>query len=123
MSRRDHRECSPLRRGGDFHSCYLATWASSATIRLMKRGRSRSAFPALILLPLPLSSFSMQDFCLNLGTPVWTNHQVQFSLTGESGVSYVIESSGNLQDWAPVVTNSDFAITRLITVDASSAAS
>jgi len=36
---------------------------------------------------------------LTLGLPVWTNNQVQFVLTGESGVAYVIESSADLQNW------------------------
>ena len=46
------------------------------------------------------------------------NGQVQLTLTGEAGVSYAIESSSDLQNWTSVVTNSDRAIRRVMTVDA-----
>lgn len=55
---------------------------------------------------------------MNLGSPIWTNGQIQFTLTGESGVSYRIESSPDLQSWTAVVTNSDPGITRTIALDA-----
>jgi hypothetical protein len=57
-----------------------------------------------------------------LGTPVWTNGQVQFTLNGVSGVSYVIEHSPDLQTWTPLLTNSGFSATRVITADAPDAA-
>jgi hypothetical protein len=49
--------------------------------------------------------FAIQDPCLTLGLPLRTNGQVQFQLQGETGVSYVIETSTNLQSWIPVSTN------------------
>jgi hypothetical protein len=58
------------------------------------------------------------DPCVTLGIPVWTNGQVQMTLNGEPGVSYVVESSHDLQTWAPVLTNSDAAPSRLISLDA-----
>src|SRR2546427_10762725 len=65
-----------------------------------------------------VAAFSTQDAGLKLGVPVWTNGQVQFTLTGESGVSYVIEQSADLRTWAPLLTNSESSIARVITTDA-----
>lgn len=42
---------------------------------------------------------------------------------GESGVSYVIQSSTDLQNWLPVVTNTDPGFTHLITLNAAADAS
>jgi hypothetical protein len=50
----------------------------------------------------------------DLAGPVWTNGQFQFTLNGAEGVPYVIESSPDLMNWTPVVTNSDFSDVRLI---------
>jgi len=61
------------------------------------------------------------DPFLQLSPPVVTNGQVQFTLTGESGVRYVVESSTNAQSWLPMWTNSDSSITRSITLPASNA--
>lgn len=78
------------------------------------------ALAALVgLFAAPLA-FSSQDAGLKLGTPTLTNNQIQFTLSCESGVAYVIEHSVDLQDWAPVLTNSDSSIARLITADAPS---
>jgi len=74
------------------------------------------------LLLTPLGLLSAQDPCLNLGVPVWTNNQIQFTFSGESGVTYNIESSADLQNWSPVATNSDPAVMRVITLDASAQA-
>jgi len=71
------------------------------------------------LLLTPFGAHSAQDPCLNLGAPVWTNNQVQFTFLGEFGVTYFIESSSDLQNWAKVATNSDPAVMRLIMLDAS----
>jgi len=59
-----------------------------------------------------------QDPCLSLSVPIWTNNQIQFTLRGESAVTYIIESSADLQNWVPVTTNSGFANSRIITLDA-----
>jgi hypothetical protein len=34
-----------------------------------------------------------------------TNGQFQFNITGVTGLNYAIQSSSNLVDWIPVVTN------------------
>src|SRR5216683_2114437 len=60
------------------------------------------------------AAFGAQDPFLILSQPVWTNNQLQFSLTGESGVTYVIEGSSNLQTWTPVATNNDPGIARVV---------
>jgi len=72
----------------------------------------------LILLFTLVEVFAVQDLGLHLGVPIWSNGQVQLTLTGEAGVSYVVESSPDLQSWTPVLTNSDPAITRVIAVGA-----
>jgi len=48
------------------------------------------------LFSVPLAVCCAQDPCLSLGSPVLTNNQFQFSLNGEAGVRYVIESSPDL---------------------------
>jgi hypothetical protein len=63
---------------------------------------------------------AFQDAGLQLGTPTFTNGQVQFTLTGESDVRYVIEHSADFVTWAPLITNSESSITRMITTDAPS---
>ena len=60
-----------------------------------------------------------QDPFLTLDTVVQTNGQLQFNLNGEDSVTYVIEGSSDLQNWTPVLTNSDRPATRTITVDGS----
>src|SRR5436309_9261589 len=77
---------------------------------------------ASLFLGAPLRAPAAQDPSVILGRPAWMGNQVQFTLTGESGVSYVVESSADLQTWAPVVTNSAVGITRVITTDAPSGA-
>jgi len=64
------------------------------------------------------SSFAATDPFLLLSVPVITNGQLQVTLQAESGVSYVIETSPDLQNWSPVLTNSDTNLTRLITLSA-----
>jgi hypothetical protein len=56
---------------------------------------------------------ALVDACVSLGAPVWTNGQVQLTLSGESGVSYVLQASPDGRHWAPVMTNSDYSITRV----------
>src|SRR5882672_733431 len=91
----------------------------------MKSGwqrRIEAQIASFLLFSGPLSICCAQDPCLVLSSPVVTNNQFQFSLTGESGVSYVIESSPDLVNWASVATNSDSSISRLIGVDAPNSA-
>jgi len=66
------------------------------------------------------TAFSAQDADVKLSMPAWTNGQLQFTLTCESGVTYVIEHSANLQTWSPLLSNNESSITRLITADAPS---
>jgi hypothetical protein len=58
------------------------------------------------------------DPYLLLSAQPFTDDQLQFTLQAESGVSYVIETSSDCQNWSPVATNSDFELTRLITLSA-----
>jgi hypothetical protein len=48
-----------------------------------------------------------------------TNGQIQFSLDCQSGIRCVIESSPDLANWTPMITNSDFISTRLISLPVS----
>src|SRR6266849_680323 len=72
----------------------------------------------LILLFTVFEVLAVQDAGVHFGVPIWSNGVVQFTLTGEAGVRYVIESSPDLPSWTPVLTNSDPAITRVIAVGA-----
>jgi hypothetical protein len=63
------------------------------------------------------------DSNLTLTTPAMTNGQVQFSVVGEPGVTCVVQSSPDLLNWTPVLTNSDFGPTRILTIDAPNDAS
>lgn len=62
------------------------------------------------------SAAAAQDPGLVLGTPVRTNAEVLFDLTGEAGVVYVLQSSDDLSNWVSVATNSDGGIARVISV-------
>ncbi len=61
---------------------------------------------------------ALVDPQMSLATPAWTNGLIQLSLTGEPGVSYVIESSPDLVKWTPTVTNSDTNLTRMVSFPA-----
>jgi len=80
--------------------------------------KRRMGLGGLILLFTLVEVLAVQDAGVHLGVPIWSNGQVQLTLTGEAGVSYVVESSPDLQSWTPVLTNSDPAITRVIAVGA-----
>jgi len=54
------------------------------------------------------------DHYPTVGGPVWTNGQFQFKLGGTAGMPYAIESSPDLINWQPVVTNSDPTNSRII---------
>jgi hypothetical protein len=58
------------------------------------------------------------DPFLTLGAPSLVSNQVEFTLTGEADVSYVIESSPDAQSWLPVTTNISTEVTRQITLEA-----
>ncbi len=53
-----------------------------------------------------------------LSATTFTNGQFQFTLTGESNVTYVIQASTDLQTWIPVVTNTASDATRSIIINA-----
>jgi hypothetical protein len=71
----------------------------------------------LLLASQPCSSTSISSYP-DLAGPVWTNGEFQLTLNGAEGVPYVIESSPDLVNWTPVVTNSDFSDVRLISLAA-----
>jgi hypothetical protein len=80
------------------------------------------AICALTLLLSNRLSAAAIDPNLTLTPPIWTNGQVQFALIGEPGVTCVIQSSPDLLNWTPVLTNIDSGDTRGITLDAPDAA-
>jgi hypothetical protein len=63
----------------------------------------------------------LSDPQVSLSGPVLTNGQVQLSINGEPGISYVIESSPDFVNWSPIATNSDSSASRTIIVDADAA--
>jgi hypothetical protein len=65
-----------------------------------------------------LSANSVVDPCVNLTAPILTNGQIRLAISGEPGVSYVVQSSQDLQNWAPAATNGDSTITRVLTFPA-----
>ena len=72
----------------------------------MKRGwRWIAAFQVSSLFLHAFPALCSQDSCLILGPPVLTSNLLQFSLSGESGAEYVIESSADLTSWTRIATN------------------
>lgn len=63
------------------------------------------------------AALAANDPFLQLSPPVVTNNHVQFTLTGESPVTYVIESSTDLQSWIPVATNAAAGTVRQIELE------
>lgn len=53
-----------------------------------------------------------------LSAPHYTSGQFQFTLTGQTNVSYIIEASTNLQHWNSVATNSQTPAIRVIALPA-----
>jgi hypothetical protein len=51
-----------------------------------------------------------------LGSAVRVGDQLQFTVTGESNASYIIEGSTNLQQWRGVLTNREATVTRTLSV-------
>ena len=52
---------------------------------------------------------------------VTNNGQIRLTLTGESGVRYVVESSPDLSHWSPVATNNDNTSRRILNLSAPTA--
>jgi hypothetical protein len=57
-------------------------------------------------------------FFLTLSPPTLVSNQVEFTLTGEAGVPYVIETSSDTTHWLAVVTNTSPESTRSIVLAA-----
>ncbi len=55
-----------------------------------------------------------------LGIPSYDGAQVQFTLFGEANVSYIIQSSSELQTWVNVLTNTSASASRPISLSSSS---
>ena len=61
----------------------------------------------------------LDQFISPLLTPVsWSNDQFQFTLAGQSNVSYVIQASTNLNDWISVTTNYSLSEVRTLNLAA-----
>jgi hypothetical protein len=58
------------------------------------------------------------DSFLILSPPALVGNQVEFTLTGEADVPYVVETSSDTTHWLAVVTNTSPEITRSIVLDA-----
>jgi hypothetical protein len=87
------------------------------TFRVVFKNGLFGAFAFALLVPNFLSALTI-DSNLTLTPPILTNSQVQFSLLGEPGVTCVIQSSSDLLNWMPVLTNSESGTTRIVTLDA-----
>jgi hypothetical protein len=66
----------------------------------------------------PAAPLPRLDLFLTLSPPTLANNQVDFTLTGEADVPYVIESSPDAQSWLPETTNMSAQITRSIVLSA-----
>jgi hypothetical protein len=56
-----------------------------------------------------------------LTNATWSGNDFQFTLVGETNVSYILESSSDLHTWSSSLTNSDSQATRAVIVPAVSA--
>ena len=57
------------------------------------------------------------DSFLTLSSPTLVSNTVEFRLTGEADISYVVEASTNLLDWAPATTNTSAEISWVISLE------
>ena len=92
----------------------------------MKEGWERKSVAKAIALVVSASAvmaLADPDTSFRLGAAIETNRQFKLTLTGESSVSYVIESAPDLQNWSPVVTNNVAAFTRTIFLDSTNGSS
>jgi hypothetical protein len=83
-------------------------------------------FAAFALLsPWQLKCFAdpRLDPCVSLLAPVSTNGQIQLTLNCESRVTYILQSSADLQHWNSIVTNSDPSVARVFDLAAPDTAS
>jgi len=53
-----------------------------------------------------------------LANPTWSGAQFQFVLNGAPNSTYIVQQSADLQNWTPVLTNSDPQAARLISLPA-----
>lgn len=66
-----------------------------------------------------VGAVAAQDSFLTLDSPVETNGQFQFTLKCQSGATYFIEDSEDLQNWITILTNADWSSNRVLAVDIS----
>src|SRR5688572_30671053 len=76
---------------------------------------------AAILFGTAFSTLALTGIAPVLTNATWSANQFQFTLRGETNVSYILESSSNLRTWTRALTNSESQTTRTITVPAASA--
>jgi hypothetical protein len=84
-------------------------------------GRLFGLIAALALLLIgQVKSFAdpMVDPRLILSAPVLTNDQIQLTLNCESGITYILQSSCDLQHWNSILTNSDPSMVRIFNLAA-----
>src|SRR5262249_40453962 len=70
-------------------------------------GRGSSAVFRFTFIPMP-----------ELSNLQWSGSQFQFTLTGETNLNYVIQTSTNLQSWTTLTTNRSSNASRNIAIDA-----
>jgi hypothetical protein len=66
------------------------------------------------------SAFALVGVQPVLTNAVWSGDQFQFTLRGETNIAYILESSADMRNWAPAITNSESHATRTIIVPAAS---
>jgi hypothetical protein len=102
-------------------------WWASPSIFLAGAGRSTILNMRKHWLSWVILSSAMQVHCdaspqidsfLTLSPPSLVSNQVEFTLTGEADVPYVIETSSDTTHWLAVVTNTSPEITRSIVLAA-----
>jgi hypothetical protein len=76
---------------------------------------------AAVFFATSYSTFALIGIAPGLSNAVRSGDQFQFTLRGETNVSYIIESSHDLSAWTAVTTNSDPQATRTVIVPATSA--
>ena len=82
------------------------------------RPQKRLIFCAAILLAGLRSAFGLPGSGPILTNAAWSGNQFQFTLQGETNVSYIVESSTDLRTWTAAITNSDSQATRTINASA-----
>jgi hypothetical protein len=80
--------------------------------------QKRRVICAAILFAGLCSAQALMTVAPVLTNATWSGNQFQFTLLGETNVSYILQSSADLRTWTPALTNSDLHATRTVIVPA-----